>query len=317
MTAETMTLMVPYRNYPIAPFRIALESMRRQTRPFDEIVVSDFASREPFKGDMRRLCREYEQELGIKYIYTAVESTEITDKVLDKILSVHLWQLNWNIGIRNSTSDLIVMSGIDRVFDDGVADIIFSFYNHWSGNSRVGEAWLSGRVKNLHRVPQISELDNFEKLMDEAKPRGGYGFIATSKKWLHKVQGLDESIRWCADIDLAMRAKFDGVPVIWISHGRAANRAGRYGWILHVATHGRSIRKFGGADVTDVARRGKWFIHRTHCNRKIVRNDEDWGILTDEKVRSSLQKTKMTREELDESLRIRREDPKKWLEIYA
>ena len=193
--------------------------------------------------------------------------------------------------------------------------MMLEFYNYWA--DQCGEAWLSGHVRDLHRVPSISELNDFPRLMNEARSRGGYGFMGTSKRWLHKVQGVDESIRWCADIDLARRVKFDGVPVIWTTHGRASARLGKYAKILHLATHGRSIRKFGGADVTDVTRRGKWFIHKTHGNRRIVRNDTSWGIFTEEKLRAAFEKTKMTHEQLDESLRIRREDPGEWLKIYG
>ena len=209
------------------------------------------------------------------------------------------------------------MSGNDRVFDDNVAEVMLEFYNYYSKQSSVKDAWMSGRVRDLHRIPELSELEDFDKLMNEAKYRGGYGFMGTSKKWLHKIQGLDETIRWCADIDLARRAKFDGLPVIWVSHGRAVNRVAKSGKILHLATHGKSIRKFGGADVTNIARRGKWFIHRTDGNRKVLRNDKNWGIFTEEKLRRAYEQTKMTHAELNESLRIRREDPNRWLEIYA
>ena len=224
--AKTMTLMIPVRNVQAAPLRVALESMKRQTRLFDEVVVSDFASYEPFKSDIEELCSEYQEELNVKYVYTPPPDTDldIPDRILDKILSVHLWQMNYNIGIRNSKSDVVIISGSDRVFANDVSGIMFDFYNHWCERSPRNEAWLSGRVRDLSRVPEISELDGFNKLMIEARNRGGYGFIGTSKKWLHEVQGLDETIRWCADIDLARRARFDKVPVIWISHGRAANR---------------------------------------------------------------------------------------------
>ena len=317
--AKTMTLMIPVRNVEAAPLRLSLESMRRQSLQFDEIVVSDFASYEPFKSDIEELCSKYQKELNVKYVYTSPPDIdlEIPERVLDKILSVHLWQMNYNIGIRNSSSELIIISGSDRVFADDVSQIMLDFYNQWCERTPRKEAWLSGRVRDLSRVPEVSELDDFGKLMIEARSRGGYGFMGTSKKWMYDVQGLDESIRWCADIDLARRARFDKVPVIWISHGRAANRMNRYAQILHLTTHGKSIRKFGGADVTDIARRGKWFIHRTDGNREVVRNDSDWGIFTEEKLRRAFERTKMTLDDLNESLRQRREDPREWLRTHA
>ncbi len=317
--AKTMTLMIPVRNVQAAPLRVSLESVKRQTHRFDEVVVSDFASYEPFKSDIEELCSEYQEALNVKYVYTSPPDIdlEIPERVLDKILSVHLWQMNYNIGIRKSKSDLIIMSGSDRVFRNDTAQIMFEFYNYWCGRSPKKEAWLSGRVRDLSRVPEISELDDFDKLMEEARSRGGYGFMGTSKKWLYEIQGLDETIRWCADIDLARRAKFDSVPVIWVSHGRAANRQNKYGKILHLTTHTKSIRKFGGADVTDIARRGKWFIHRTDGNRKVVRNDSNWGIFTEEKLIDAFRRTKMTHDELNESLRLRREDPREWLRTHA
>lgn len=316
---KTMTLMIPVRNRPAAPLEVSLESMAWQSRPFDEVVVCDLGSYEPFRADVRELCEQYREDLKLKYIYTGVPKTDldIPEKILDKMLSVHLWQMNYNIGIRASKSDIIIMSGNDRVFDDNVAEIMLEFYNYYSERSSTKDTWMSGRVKDLSRIPDLSELEDFDKLMNEARYRGGYGFMGASKKWLHKIQGLDETIRWCADIDLARRAKFDGLPVIWISHGRATNRAGKAGRILHLTTHGKSIRQFGGVDVTNIARRGKWFIHRTDGNRKILRNDKDWGIFTEDKLRRAFEKTKMTPGELAESLRIRREDPRKWLEIYA
>lgn len=316
---KTMTLMIPVRNREAAPLEVSLESMAWQSRPFDEVVVCDLASREPFRADVRELCEQYREDLNLKYIYTGVPKTDldIPEKILDKILSVHLWQMNYNIGVRASKSDIIIISGNDRVFGEDVADIMLEFYNYYAKQNPKKVVWMSGRVRDLSRIPDLSELEDIDKLMNEARYRGGYGFMGTSKEWLHKVQGLDETIRWCADIDLARRAKFDGLSVIWISHGRATNRAGRHGKILHLTTHSKSIRQFGGADVTNIARRGKWFIHRTDGNRKIIRNDQMWGIFTEEKLRRAFEKTKMTHEELAESLRIRREDPKRWLEIYA
>ena len=110
MSAKTVTLMIPYYNYALEPFKFSIESIKSQVRPFDEVVVSDFGSTGEYQSGMEQLCKDND----IKYVYTPVDAPP-------KALVVHLWLIAYNIGIRKSTSDLVVCGGTDRVYEDNTA----------------------------------------------------------------------------------------------------------------------------------------------------------------------------------------------------
>jgi len=279
--------MVPFRNLDVKPFEVSLKSLELQTRPFDEILVADYASDEPYKSDIAELCNRY----GAKHLYLDVDAPDI-------VLSVYLWRVIHNHGIRNSTSDFILCTGMDRIYNKYTCECVMDAYNTRAQHGR--ECMICGKVNNLRRIPNLHEVEDFDKLWEESKHRGGYGVIGASKKWWHKVRGYDETIRWCGDIDIAMRAKFDKLGVLWVTHGRGAGQLEKDCRILHLATHARSIKRFGGAAKQEIAVRGKRFIHRRTGNRIVVRNDENWGIMTEEKLKHGIGLMDLTWEQLKE-----------------
>ena len=105
-----------------------------------------------------------------------------------------------------------------------------------------------------------------------------------------------------------MRAKFDRLGVLWVTHGRKAAPAENSCKILHLATHAKTIKRFGGAAKQAIAVRGKRFIHRRTGYRAIVRNDENWGVMTEEKLAHGIGLMDLTWERLKEC-REKRIDP--------
>jgi len=300
--AKTITLMIPYRNYDLEALRIAMKLMDRQTHPFDEFVVSDFASVEPYKSEMKEICDEF----GIKRIYTEISAD-------DKIIDVHLWQMCYNIGIRAATSDLILVTGIDRVYEERIAEAFLWYYNTGVRQTKRDQVILGTCVK-IHRTPSIEEFGDFDKIAAEGKCRGGLGALCASKDYWHKIHGIDETIRWYADNDFYGRSRRGKVGIRWINRFRGQIPQTR---IIHTRTHMASRKRHGGYDVLEITRRGKRFINKHVPNRKVIRNDENWGIFTEEKLLRAIRQSQWTKEDMEESSRVWQEDKARWHEIYA
>ena len=271
--AETLSIVMPYRDRPLPPFEVALKSLQHQTRKPYEVIIVDVASTEPYRSGMEALCEKY----GAIYLYVPLD-------VPAKAVEVHLWNTCFNYGVRQATGDLVMYSGLDRVYEENMVECVIEYYNYCV--EKFGkEAYFAGKVYNLYRTPELSELGDFDALIEEATWRGGYGYWGASREWVSKVHGLDESIRWYEDIDLTRRAKLDGGVVVWVSHGRIEEHLGKRSRVLHLADHPTGRRAHGGSDVIKVARRGKLGLRE---NKAVVRNDENWGIVTDEKIHAAL-----------------------------
>lgn len=278
---KTLTLMIPYRNYDLMPFEIALKLMHRQTRAFNEILVSDLSSNEPFASNMEDLCGQY----GVKYIHTEIDIPGVDAKTLDKVISVHLWKMNYNIGIRASSGDFILCSGTDRVYEDQLCETVASRYESYT-ETHKRDVMVCATAWRLKRLPALREFDDFNALWVEGRSKGGFGAMGASKKWWESVRGFDETLRWFADNDMARRAKQSGIGISWVNRkwreGMPLNR------IIHPVTHRGSRRRYGGSDVIEISRRGKRAIHRRTGWKQPVRNDETWGKVTEEKLNRAL-----------------------------
>lgn len=275
--AKTLSIVMPFRNRPLPPFEVALKSLEMQTQQPDEVIIVDIASTEDYSNQMRGLCEEY-----------SVSYTHIDLDLPDKAIDVYLWNTCFNHGVRKATGDLVMYSALDRVYEENMVGCLLDYYNFVV--DRWGDAYFASKVYNLYRTPDLEELFNFDTLIAEAEWRGGYGYWGTSREWIHKVKGLDESIRWYEDLDLTRRAKLDGLSVIWVSHGRIQKHIGKISRVLHLANHPVGRRKYGGRDVTAIATRGKLGLSQ---NSEIVRNDETWGLITKEKIRNALEKVRV------------------------
>jgi len=273
----TITLMIPYRNYDVLPFRTAMELIDIQTREFDEILVTDLASDEPFRTAMEELCGAY----GVRYIYTEID-LDLPPRLRDKAISVHLWKMNYNIGIRAAKSDLVACSGTDRVYEHQVCELVVEKYDTYT-RAHKRDVMVCGTAWRLNRLPALSEFDDFDALWVEGKSKGGFGMMTASKKWWESVRGFDETLRWYADNDMARRAKQSGIGITWINKGWKHGMP--FGRIIHPVTHRGSRRRFGGQDVLDISRRGKEAIHRRKGWQQPVRNDDTWGIVTEKKLK--------------------------------
>lgn len=270
MSSErTISLVVPYRNWDSGIFRVALHSLELQTKPVDEIILVDIASSEPFKTDIEMLCGEYD----VKYYHLPIN---LSDKAID----VHLWNTCFNFGVRKATSDLIIYSGVDRIYEKNMVECVLDSYE-WNISRGKKESFFCAKVYNLFRTPKLSELKNFDALIKEAEWRGGFGFWGASSKLLHQIHGLDETIRWYEDWDLAGRAKRAGASILWLSHGKPKGFKRWHTRVLHLADHPKSRKQHRGHDVQEVATRGKSGISG---DPSIVRNGEDWGLLTEAKL---------------------------------
>ena len=272
--AETLSIVMPFRNRALPPFEVALKSLELQTVQPHEVIIVDVSSDEPYRSDMKALCEKY----GVTYLRVTIDAPA-------KAVEVYLWNTCFNYGVRQATGDLVMYSGLDRVYECNMVECVLDYYNCCSELFKR-EVYFAGKVYNLYRTPDIEELNNFGALIDEAKWRGGYGYWGASREWIHKVRGLDESIRWYEDIDFTRRAKLDGGIVVWVTHGRIEKYLGKSSRVLHLADHPTGRRVHGGKDVVTVAQRGKLGLRE---NKTIVRNDETWGIVTEEKIRSALE----------------------------
>lgn len=275
MVAKTLSIVMPFRNRPISPFEVGLKSLELQTQSPHEVIIVDIASSEEYSRQMEDLCGKY----GVTYVPIDLD-------LPDKVIDVFLWNTCFNHGMRKAGGDLVMYSAMDRVYEENMVSCVLEYYN-FATETWGGEAFFASMVYNLHRTPDLGELGDFDALVEEAKWRGGYGYWGSSREWIHRVRGLDESIRWYEDLDLARRAKKDGMPVIWVSHGRVERHIGRNSRVLHLADHPIGRRKHGGLDVDAIAGRGRfWF----RLEQPVVKNDETWGLVTEEKIQAALGK---------------------------
>lgn len=275
--AESISAVVPFRNRSVEDFEVCLYSMQRQTRLFDEIIVVDIMSDEPFKTKMRKLCKSKD----VDYHRIDIDAPE-------KAIEVFLWNTCHNYGLRLAKSDLVCTTGCDRIYERNLVKVIVETFNRNKEHTGRGTVMTTG-IRNLLRTPSFGELEDFDKLMHEAKWRGGYGFLCASRLWLGKVHGFDEELRWYEDIDLAVRAKYDGLHFTRLCKGKIRGRAadGEYR-MLHMAWHKKKVRKsYAGKNVLEIARLGK------RCckgGQSIIKNDENWGVLTKEKIEKAIRR---------------------------
>ncbi len=266
--ANSLTMVIPFRNRPVDVFELSLKSLTYQTKQPDEVILVDIASKEPYYSDMKALCGEY----GVNHLPIKIDAS-------DKAIEVFLWNTCFNHGVRKASSELVMYAAMDRIYEPNMIETVTDFYNWNAGRER--ESLVCSTVWNLRRKPMLCEVAAVEKLIQEATYRGGYGYWCSSREWFHRVRGLDESIRWYEDLDLARRMKLDGGDVLWASHGRVVDRVGQCSRVVHLADHPVGRKAHGGEGIIDVARRGK---HGLRDNFDVVRNDEYWGIVTDEKI---------------------------------
>lgn len=269
----TVSFIIPYRNREVPEFRLSLESLCRQTDTDYEVVLVDVKSDERFTEPMESLCKEY----GVNYhrlnlLYSPRE------------LEIDLWSLFVNYGFRQAKGDLMVYGGIDRIYERNTVENIRKAYAHHAVNGRP--ILVSARVHDLDYTPSLGELDDFNALFNKAKWRGGYGYLGSSREWIHRVRGLDELTRWCSDIDLAKRCAYDGGATIWTSHGRATYKGiVEPNRIIHLANHGKPRRRYPKMETLKVVKRSRLIMMG---EKSVIRNSPDWGVLTEEHIRGIL-----------------------------
>lgn len=271
LLADSLSIVVPFRNRPVDVFELSLKSLEYQTRQPDEVILVDIASGEPYYSDMKALCGEY----GVKHLPIKIDAS-------DKAIEVFLWNTCFNYGVRDASSDLVMYAAMDRVYERNMVETVVDFYN-WN-DARGRESLICSTVWNLHRKPMLGEVAAVEKLIDEAKYRGGYGYWCSSQQWIHRVRGLDETIRWYEDIDLARRMKLDGGDVMWASSGRVVDHIGQCSRVLHLSDHPTGRRVHDGKGILSIAQRGRRGLRD---NFEVIRNDEAWGIVTEKKTRKA------------------------------
>lgn len=285
MTVETLSIVMPFRNWPLDVCEVNFRSLELQTRSANEIVLVDVASAEPFGSGMRELCDRY----GVDYYRLDIDAP-------DKVIDVHLWNTCFNYGLRKVVSDLVLCTGVDRVFEPNMVECVVDYYNYLIERG-ASEIFFSADVYNLFRTPALPELLDVPSLVEEASPRGGYGYWGASREWFFMVRGFDETIRWYEDLDLARRAKQSDVPRAKIASGRIMNSLGKCSKVVHLANHPIGRKKHGGGDVLAIARRGRfWF----RLEQPLIKNGEDWGVITQAKLDKAFRLMGMSIEEIEE-----------------
>ena len=303
--AKSIAAVFLFRNWPTTPFELCLHSMDLQTRKFDEVILIDLASDESFAAPMEELCKQWK----VDYHYLAVDASP-------RIIDLYLWNTAINFGIRKAKSDLILKCGVDRLYERNTVQHLLDAYNRLQ--KRNMDSMLAAGVRNLYRFPDPSELKDFRKLLHEATWRGGYAYECASRCWFHKVRGYDESLRWYEDLDISIRAKVDKLAFIWISRGELTpERDEQECRVIHLAKHPKSRKAYGDWDVIEIARRGKRFIHKNRYNRNIIRNDETWGQITEEKIERAKLKSNWTSDDCAKSLALWIEDYEKWYKVHG
>ena len=289
---RTLSVVVPYRNWPLDVCEVGFKSLSMQTQPVHEIILVDIASTQV---GIEALCDNY----GIKYYYLDIDAP-------DEAIDVYLWNTCFNYGIRKATKDLVMYSAADRVFESNMVECLLDYYNwHLLKKDKVG--FFCSKVYNLMRTPELCELDDFDALIEEATWRGGYGYWGSTREWLHKVRGLDETIRWYEDLDLARRASRDNGrdSILWISNGWIEKCLNKCSRVLHLANHPVGRKKHSGPGIVPIAQRGKQGLSQ---NLTVIRNGDSWGLVTKEKIARALRLLSLSREEIKE-LQDKGEDP--------
>lgn len=265
---QTISFVFYYRNRPLQLFKNCLKSLLNQTRKVDEILVSDVGSCEPYGSDMRKLCDEH----GARYIYSKLPLTE-------SATDLHGYTKGYNIGVRQAKGDLIVTSGMDFIFESNMVECILDYYR-WGVKTFKKDVFLSAKCHKLNFVPSLEQLDDFDGLMSQAEWRGGYGILCARREWWHKVHGMDESLRWYEDLDLAKRAAMDGLQILWLGDPAVNRNIGKNCRMIHQPHIQSTPQAFNMRDpeVVDLVKRAKHLI-APKTEVSIVRNGDDWGIV--------------------------------------
>ena len=263
-----MSFVFPFYNRPVLTFEFCLESLKRQTVQPDEIIVVDYASDKPDTTEMEKVCSDND----IIYIRLPLDDYPRNTK------AVYLWNTGANLGIKKATCEYITYAGIDKIYHEKTVESLFRIHEAGEKSGRL--SIISGKGININTPPrEILKSYNFDELEAAGKWRGGYAFHSAKKEWWHKVRGMDETIKWYGDIDLTRRAMLDGLSATWIREKA-----------LHMADHPASHRTYGSPAALEMQQRAKRWINKNReiANNEIVRNDEDWGTLTEKKLKWAL-----------------------------
>ena len=288
----SLSVVIPYRNWSLDVCEVGFKSLNMQTQPVDEVILVDIASTQQ---GIESLCDNY----GVKYHRLDIDAP-------DEVIDVYLWNTCFNYGVRKATKDLVMYGAADRVYESNMVECLSEYYD-WHLTKNGVKGFFCAKVYNLMRTPTLYELEDFDALIDEATWRGGYGYWGSNREWLHKVRGLDETIRWYEDLDLARRASRDGGRrvILWISNGRIERYLNKCSRVLHLSDHPVGRRKHASPGIVAIAQRGKRGLSQ---NLTVVRNDDSWGLVTEKKIRRALRLAELTEEEINK-LQAEGKDP--------
>lgn len=256
-----LTVIIPLKNTDeysrdVKRLHIILNSFKHQTVGLDniEVIVSDLDSSETYRKKHQAICETF----NVKYIYTKTGQA---------------WNISHsrNIGIRNATSDFVMVTDVDCIFTPSFVETAMKFV--------APDRIVHCRISDL---PQSYDdaFDNFEWMSKSSTLRADFamgGCQIFSRKWAEKVRGYDEAyVEWGADdTDFSYRAERSGLGLVWIE--REATYF--HQWHADFTTW---------ADRKQIERnRERLKLTQEDESYSIVRNPNGWGApISEKKIKS-------------------------------
>jgi len=255
-----ISILIPYKNRNLDVFKkLVADSLSLQE--FDEIHVCDFGSTQN-RDEMKDLCIDY----NFKY-----SSFDFEGGICEAGIDIFLWNTLLNKMIKDAKGDVIIVSGIDKMFQNDVAEWIEETYEAFGDMFMIRtKAWQT-------KETTLPINETFNDIASRCYIRG-YGFWGATKKMFHHCRGIREDIRWFEELELFGRGKLHKIPLPWINNGKKD-----FCRIIHFfGTHLHTKNVYYRDDIRPIFRLAKTYIRDTA--RPLQQDLKDWGIITNEKL---------------------------------
>jgi len=240
----SLSVVTCFHKRSIEQFRNSLETLKLQTIPPTEIILSDYSKL--LNPEMKQLCQEY----NVKHLFLDMKQPE-------KTLALNYFTVAINAGIRQATSNLILHTGIDYLFKDTVLSLVHEAYK------KNPNSLITAPCYNLGFTPKKTSKKSMDLMWKHAKRKSrGQAIICAERGWWLKIRGYDQRLWRGEDEDLIRRARLDNRKIIRLKCG------------IYHQPHRASRHEY--ADKRDE----KDAVFYEVCKEQtVIRNDDEWGVI--------------------------------------
>nr|WP_299202776.1 glycosyltransferase family A protein [uncultured Brumimicrobium sp.] len=194
-----LSIIYCFKDRELSRIKRSVESLYPQLGNNDEIVFVDYGSNTNIKGEVENYLKDF---LQIEYIYVEAQG--------------RLWNRSHalNIGVKNSTSEYVMMADIDLIFSQ-------SFLNKLKSQFQTTDLvnyqchYLPQKFKKYDQL--LNKPSKYAKCFKKSTNEG-LGLMAVKKSLFEEVNGYDEYYRvWgMEDNDIIHRFKLIGKETTWL-----------------------------------------------------------------------------------------------------